>query len=666
MELFDQFDIYPKDFDEIAIPSERRVLDIDIETYSEVSLADAGVHRYSSDASFRLLLLAFCYDDGPVQMIDVARGQEIPEQLRLDIYDPSITKTAHNAAFERTCLGNWFGQYILPQGWYCTMVKALSLGLPAALKQVAEVLGGEQKDEAGRSLIAYFSVPCKPSRVNGMRLRNLPHHDPDKWRLFKKYCRQDVETERSIRRRLDAWSPGITEPELYEVDQKINDRGVLVDMSFCANAIDMAEEETEAYKERATELTGLQNPTSVSQLKAWLKETEGIEVEGLGKQQVKDLLSQGDLSDQVRTMLSLRQKNAKSSVAKYKKIMDSACDDNRVRGTLQFCGAGRTARWAGRLLQVQNLPQNHLSDLDVCRSIIAHGDLELAQALCPPVLGTLSQLIRTAIVAPEGKTLAVADYSAIEARVTAWIAGEQWVLDAFAAGKDIYCETASQMFGVPVEKHGQNADLRQKGKCAVLACGYSGGANALKRFGADKMGMTAEQMQDTVDRWRGANPHIVRLWHLLDAAAKETIRTHRPTETVRGVGFRYRQGILFMRLPSGRELAYCMPSIDEDTGRIIFKGMNQVTRKWESIDTYGGRLTENLVQGTSRDLLANALLNIDRAGYCTVMHVHDEVIVETDRGHLSNIVRLMCDKPGWAEGLPLNADGYETEYYKKD
>lgn len=651
--------------DSITVPEHRSILAIDIETYSEIDLAEAGVYRYASDESFALLLFAFAYDDGPVQLIDVASGDKFPKTLLDDLYNKDVIKTAFNATFERVCLSAFLNRTLSPEGWECTMVKSAMLGLPMALGQVAEVLHlPEQKDKNGKALIRYFCLPQRPTRTNGMRTRNLPRHEPERWRLFRQYCKQDVETERCIRSRLSFYAVPEQEKQLYNIDQIINDRGLTLDLKFVKAAKDMVEKIKEEYSSAMSDLTGLDNPKSVAQLKGWIEGQTGNAVSSLSKKESPD--SGGNAK--VEELLRLRAESAKTSNEKYDAMLTSMCCDGKVHGLLQFYGAGRTGRWAGRLVQVQNLPQNHLPDLDTARAIVKTGDYELAKALYSPLPDTLSQLIRTSFISgfdPSFPVLSVADFSAIEARVLAWLAGEQWRIDTFREGGDIYCASASKMFKVPVVKHGINGELRAKGKVAELALGYQGGVGALAAMGAEKMGMTDAEMRATVSQWRDASPAIVRLWDDVERAAKKAI-TDKTNVSVGKLTFHGYGPLLAISLPSGRPIFYQNARVTN--GKIEYDGLNQTTRKWQSVSAYGGKLVENITQATARDLLANAMTNVHNEGYAILMHVHDEIIVETDRGekYLADIIRLMCTLPSWAEGLPLSADGYQTPYYKKD
>lgn len=580
-------------------------------------------------------------------------------------------KTAYNAQFERVCLSRYLklpeGEYLNPQSWYCTAVQAAELALPLSLADVGSVLGLErQKMTEGKELIKYFCVPCKPTKSNGNRTRNRPCHDINKWETFKKYCMRDVDVERQIADKLKMYPIRDEEHRLYVLDQIINDRGVLVDSELAEQAVKLNSIQTTVAVEQAYMITGLENPNSVTQLKQWLKEN-GVEIESLSKKAVKSLADEtdGDVSE----MLKLRLLMAKTSVKKYEAVIRSVCSDNRVHGMMRFCGANRTGRWSGNILQPQNLPQNHLPDLTLARDIVKDGDFEMLDMMFGNVPNVLSELIRTILIPKPNHRFIVADFSAIEARVLAWIAGEQWRIDTFKNGGDIYCASASKMFKVPVEKHGVNGELRQKGKISELACGYGGSVGALKNMGAVEMGVQENELQGLINDWRNANPHIVRFWYEVGNAAMKAIK-EKTTVPLGKLVFAYERGILFIRLPSGRRLSYIKPRIGTNRfggDSITYMGINSA-KKWDRLETFGGKLTENIVQGTARDLLANALINAANAGYDTVFHVHDEIICEVPNGYgsVDELCRLMCIKTDWADGLPLNADGFECEYYKKE
>ena len=646
-------------------------LSCDIETFSDVDLIRCGVYKYADSPDFEMLLFAYAADDGDVHIIDIAGGEELPEEIIQAIKSDTVVKTAYNAQFERVCLSRYLklpeGEYLNPQSWYCTAVQAAELALPLSLADVGSVLGLErQKMTEGKELIKYFCVPCKPTKSNGNRTRNRPCHDINKWETFKKYCMRDVDVERQIADKLKMYPIRDEEHRLYVLDQIINDRGVLVDSELAEQAVKLNSIQTTVAVEQAYMITGLENPNSVTQLKQWLKEN-GVEIESLSKKAVKSLADEtdGDVSE----MLKLRLLMAKTSVKKYEAVIRSVCSDNRVHGMMRFCGANRTGRWSGNILQPQNLPQNHLPDLTLARDIVKDGDFEMLDMMFGNVPNVLSELIRTILIPKPNHRFIVADFSAIEARVLAWIAGEQWRIDTFKNGGDIYCASASKMFKVPVEKHGVNGELRQKGKISELACGYGGSVGALKNMGAVEMGVQENELQGLINDWRNANPHIVRFWYEVGNAAMKAIK-EKTTVPLGKLVFAYERGILFIRLPSGRRLSYIKPRIGTNRfggDSITYMGINSA-KKWDRLETFGGKLTENIVQGTARDLLANALINAANAGYDTVFHVHDEIICEVPNGYgsVDELCKLMCIKPEWADGLPLNADGFECEYYKKE
>ena len=606
-------------------------LSCDIETFSDVDLIRCGVYKYADSPDFEMLLFAYAADDGDVHIIDIAGGEELPEKIIQAIKSDTVVKTAYNAQFERVCLSRYLklpeGEYLNPQSWYCTAVQAAELALPLSLADVGSVLGLErQKMTEGKELIKYFCVPCKPTKSNGNRTRNRPCHDINKWETFKKYCMRDVDVERQIADKLKMYPIRDEEHRLYVLDQIINDRGVLVDSELAEQAVKLNSIQTTVAVEQAYMITGLENPNSVTQLKQWLKEN-GVEIESLSKKAVKSLADEtdGDVSE----MLKLRLLMAKTSVKKYEAVIRSVCSDNRVHGMMRFCGANRTGRWSGNILQPQNLPQNHLPDLTLARDIVKDGDFEMLDMMFGNVPNVLSELIRTILIPKPNHRFIVADFSAIEARVLAWIAGEQWRIDTFKNGGDIYCASASKMFKVPVEKHGVNGELRQKGKISELACGYGGSVGALKNMGAVEMGVQENELQGLINDWRNANPHIVRFWYEVGNAAMKAIK-EKTTVPLGKLVFAYERGILFIRLPSGRRLSYIKPRIGTNRfggDSITYMGINSA-KKWDRLETFGGKLTENIVQGTARDLLANALINAANAGYDTVFHVHDEIICE--------------------------------------
>ena len=642
------------------------ILSIDIETYSDVDLTKCGVYAYSDSPNFEILLFACAFDE-PTQIVDFACGEQLPERVLAALEDPAVTKVAFNAQFERTCISRYLGRRLSPNGWQCTAVQSAMLALPLSLDNVGEVLNIQRKKlKEGTDLVRFFSMPCKPTKANGGRTRNRPKDAPEKWERFKTYCIRDVDAEREIRQRLWKFPIPESEMELYRMDQEINDRGILVDQQLVENAVLCDNQYRQMVTARAYELTGLSNPNSPVQIKGWLAE-HGVEAEKLDKKTVKGLLTETD--GEVLEVLKLRLLMAKTSVKKYEAIERSVCSDGRVHGLLQFYGANRTGRWAGRLVQVQNLPQNHIPDLELARNLVKKQrfeDLDLLYESTPEVL---SELIRTAFVPKPGCRFIVADFSAIEARVLAWFAGEQWRLNTFAEGGDIYCASASKMFGVPVVKHGVNGHLRQKGKIAELALGYGGAVGALTSMGALDMGMQEEELQPLVSQWRNSNPHITKFWWDVDAAAAKAVKER--TEVVLGnLCFTYRSGILFITLPSGRKLSYIKPRMTQNRfGResLSYEGVGE-SKKWMRIETYGPKLVENIVQATARDLLALAMLRLRNKGFEIVMHIHDEAVLEVPEGvsSVEEICQIMSEQPDWAAGLPLRADGYECAFYKKD
>lgn len=643
-----------------------RILGIDIETFSDVDLIKCGVYAYADSPAFEVLLFAYCFDGGVTRVIDLAQGEVLPGDVVEAVFDGSVVKTAFNANFERTCLSKYFGRYLPPDSWYCSAVQAAVLALPRSLEDVGAVLGlDERKMKEGRELIRYFCVPCKPTKANGGRRRNLPCHAPEKWEVFKRYCRRDVDVEKAIRRKLGKFPIPEGEMEMYRLDQRINDRGVLVDMGLVRQAVRCERLHKEVVTERAYELTGLENPNSVAQLKGWLGEN-GLEAESLSKKAVAELIEGAD--GEVEELLRLRLLMAKTSVKKYEAMERSVCSDGRVHGLLQFYGANRTGRWAGRLVQVQNLPQNHLPDLKLARGLVREGrfeDVELFYGSTPEVL---SELIRTAFVPEAGCRFVVADFSAIEARVLAWLAGERWRLDVFSSHGKIYEASAAAMFHVPVEEVAKGSPLRQKGKIAELGLGYGGAAGALISMGALDMGLSEEELPSLVAVWRRANPHITQFWWDVDKAAVAAVVKRTRTRAGR-IAFEYRSGILFVMLPSGRRLAYVKPRMGVNRfGRegLTYEGILE-NKKWGRIETYGPKLVENIVQGTARDLLAEAMLRVEKKGYPIVMHCHDEIIAEVPEGtgSVEEMCEMMAVCPSWAEGLPLRADGYECPFYQK-
>lgn len=645
-------------------------LSIDIETYSSTDLIKSGVYKYAEDPDFTILLFAYAFDNDPVQIVDLASGETLPDEVFEALTDNRILKTAHNANFERTCIAQHFMLDLNYEDWECTMVKSAMVGLPFSLDAVSKALKLEQgKDAAGKALIKYFCVPCKPTKVNGGRTRNLPRHDPERWENFKNYCIQDVVVERGIRDMIKWFEIPDAEKQLWQLDQKINDTGVMIDPVMVINAIKLDKVNAKRLNSEAVDLTGLSNPNSAAQLKSWLSAEMGEEVTALTKTDIPVLIESAD-SDQVKQVLQIRQEMAKTSVKKYIAMVSACGSDNRVRGLFQYYGANRTGRWAGRLVQVQNLPQNHLDDLDLARRLVRNGDLELLSLLFGNVPDTLSQLIRTSFVAPKGHRFIVADFSAIEARVIAWLAGEKWRMDVFNTHGKIYEASAAQMFRVPIETVTKGSDLRQKGKVAELALGYQGGPGALVSMGALNMGLDEEELPKLVAMWRQANQNIVALWYDVEEAAKRTIYQGEHMRLNHGLVFTREGGVLFIRLPSGRRLSYIRPNLEPNKfGKesITYEGMNQTSKAWGKQETYGGKLVENITQAVARDCLADAMLRLDKRGYKIVLHVHDEVVLEMPygKGSLEEAIEIMRTPIPWAKGLPLNADGFETEYYKK-
>lgn len=639
-------------------------LSIDIETYSSVNLQKAGVYKYAESPDFDILLFGYSVDGGAVHVIDLACGEKIPAEIVDALSDESVTKWAFNAQFERVCLSNYLETWFSPDSWHCTMVWSATLGLPLSLEGVGAVLGLEkQKLTEGKNLIKYFCVPCAPTKTNGGRTRNLPQHDMEKWEQFKAYNLRDVETEMSIQKKLSRFPVPDTIWDEYHLDQEINDRGIGLDMTLVEQAIAIDSISRKNLTQQIQNLTDLDNPNSVAQMKGWLSDN-GLEMDTLGKKAVAETLKTAP--KHLADVLSLRQQLAKSSVKKFTAMRTAVCKDSRARGMFQYYGANRTGRFAGRIIQLQNLPQNHMSDLADARALVRSGNYDALELLYDDIPDTLSQLIRTAFVPQDGRKFIVADFSAIEARVLAWLAGEKWRMQVFADGKDIYCSSASQMFGVPVEKHGINGHLRQKGKIAELALGYGGSVGALKSMGALEMGLTEEELQPLVNAWRNANPMITALWWDIERAVKTTVREHIPTE-VAGLKFTYESGFLFMKLPSGRRLAYVKPRMGINqfgSESVTYEGVG-ATKKWERLESYGPKFCENAIQAIARDILMYAMQTLRNCSI--VAHVHDELIIEADRRmSLSAVCEQMGRTPPWAKGLLLRADGYECDFYKKD
>ena len=661
-----------------------KTLSIDIETYSDVPLQKSGVYRYCESPNFEILLFGYSADSGPVQVVDLACGEKIPADVLDALTDDAVTKWAFNASFERVCLSRYLrdlgisldpfhdkhplsqemARFLNPESWRCSMVWAATMGLPLSLEGVGAVLGLEkQKLTEGKELIKFFCQPCAPTKTNGQRTRNRPFHAPDKWDAFKRYNLRDVETEMGIQQRLAKFPVPDQVWEEYHIDQEINDRGVRLDMELVRSAIDMDTRSRHELTTAMKRMTALENPNSVQQMKQWLSDN-GMETESLDKKAVAELLK--DAPAELREVLSLRQQLAKSSVRKYQAMENTVCSDSRARGMFQFFGAARTGRFSGRNIQLQNLPQNHLLDLAEARALVRAGDFDAVKLLYEDVPDTLSQLIRTAFIPKDGAQFLVADFSAIEARVIAWYAGETWRQKVFEKGGDIYCASASQMFKVPVEKHGINGHLRQKGKIAELALGYGGSVGALKAMGAIEMGLTEEELPPLVDAWRQSNPRIVEFWWAVDRAVMEAVRYKHSTISY-GLTFSCRSGMLFITLPSGRSLAYVKPKIGTNKfgGECItYEGVG-ATKKWERLDSYGPKFVENIVQATARDILCYAMRTLRCCSI--VMHIHDELVIEADPCiSLDAVCEQMGRTPPWATGLLLRADGYATPFYKKD
>ena len=650
-------------------------LSIDIETFSSVDLKTATVYKYAEAPDFQVLLFAYAVDDEPVTLVDLTMG-ELPPAVVQMLHDPNYIKMAYNANFERTCLSRMLGEQLAPENWRCTMVHAATLGLPRNLAEVGRVLGlseDKQKMKEGKALIEYFCKPCKPTKKNGGRLRNLPEHDVEKWETFKAYNIRDVEVERNIRRLLEQYPIPQEEQEAYWMDQRINDRGVTVDRELVAAAIRMSTEHSEELTREAVEISGLANVNSLAQLKQWLRDG-GVSIsDSLDKKAVAELRKSGDLSAAADRMLAIRQELGKTSVTKYQAMERGVCKDGRVKGLFAFYGANRTGRWAGRQVQVQNLPQNHISDIETAREIVKDGDREGLKALFGNVPSTLSELIRTAFVAKPGHTFVVADFSAIEARVVAWLAGEEWRQENFRRGGDIYCASASQMFHVPVEKHGVNGHLRQKGKIAELALGYGGSIGALKNMGALEMGLHEEELKPLVDAWRASNSAIVDFWWLIDKAVRDTIHRHSTWryDLPHGLSMMCSHKLLHIRLPSGRSLRYWQPRLEwDDAGRENITYGSTEAGAWTRVETYGPKLVENIVQATARDCLRDAMLRVSLRYPEIVMHIHDEMVVEVPKEAaqtaLQDMLSIMADPVPWAPGLLLKGDGYITDFYRKD
>ena len=665
---------------------EIREMSIDLETYSDIDITKCGAYKYAESDHFEILLFGVSVNGGPVKVYDLACGDTIPEEILAALSDENITKWAFNASFERICLSNWLNRhcpehfrgysipedpaskYLDPSSWKCTMIWSAYMGLPLSLEGVGAVLKlQDQKLKEGKDLIRYFCKPCKPTKANGGRTRNLPQHDSEKWILFKEYNRRDVEVEIAIKQKLARFPVPDFVWDEYHLDQEINDRGIMIDPEFVSNAIAFDERSRASLMSKMRDITGIDNPNSVQQMKEWLSD-RGVEMESLGKKEVAKFVkdSIGNMDGNITEALKLRLQLAKSSVRKYQAMQNVMCSDGRAHGMFQFYGANRSGRWAGRLIQLQNLPQNHIPDLAEARALVRSGDYDTMNLLYNDIPDTLSQLIRTAFIPKPGCKFIVSDYSAIEARVLAHIAGEKWRSKVFAEGKDIYCASASQMFGVPVEKHGINSHLRQKGKIAELALGYGGSVGALKSMGALDNGLQEEELQPLVNAWRQANPNIVHFWWDVDNAVKTTVRQRIKTE-VRGIRFSYKSGMLFITLPSGRQLAYVKPRIGENRfggESVTYEGVG-ATKKWERIESYGPKFVENIVQAISRDLLCFAMRNLS---FCQIVgHVHDEVIIECDpEVSVQSLCDIMSRSPDWMPGILIRGDGYQCDFYQKD
>lgn len=666
------------------IGGKMETISIDIETYSENDLGKCGVYKYVQHPDFDILLFGYAVDGGAVRVIDLASGETLPEEVLAALSDETVTKWAFNSNFERVCLSEWLrrnrpeyfssysvpgdtvGDYLDPRGWKCSMVWSAYMGLPLSLAGAGAVLGlEEQKLKEGKDLIRYFCVPCKATKANGGRTRNLPEHDREKWKRFKFYNQRDVEAEMSIQEKLRNFPVPDFVWEEFWLDQEINDRGILLDMDFAENAIRLDGISKDQLLDAMKKITGLENPNSVAQMKQWLS-SRGVETETLGKKDAARMIADRDMDEEVAEALKFRLQLAKSSVKKYQAMRNAVCRDGRARGMFQFYGANRSGRWAGRIIQLQNLPQNHMEDLEQARGLVKNGDYEALSMLYDSVPNVLSELIRTAFVTAGGKKFCVADFSSIEARALSWLAGERWRMDVFVRNGDIYCASASAMFGAPVEKHGRNAELRQKGKIAELALGYGGSVGALKSMGALEMGLKEEELQPLVDSWRTANPNIVRFWWDVDRAVKKAVKQREPS-VLRGIRFECRSGMLFITLPSGRRISYVKPRIGENRfggESVTYEGVGG-TKKWERIKSYGPKFVENIVQAISRDILCYAMRTLSHCRICA--HVHDELIIECRKdASLEAICEQMGRTPPWAEGLVLRADGYETRFYKKD
>lgn len=652
---------------------------IDNETYSSVDIKESGAYKYIESPDFEILIIGYAIDDGPVKQIDLACGEEIPEEFEEALFDPDCVKVAHNAIFERLNFKR-IGYDIPAEQWYCTSVKAAYCGLPLSLDGVSKALNlTDKKLDTGKVLIKYFSCPCKPTRINGMRTRNYPMHAPEKWEMYKEYNRYDVLAEREIFKRLEAYIIPDIERKMYVLDQNINDRGILVDMELAESAIAVDNIYTELLTKRAQEITGLENPNSPVQIRQWIEKTTGCVITSLSKETMPDLMKEfADYTDVIE-MLNIRKKLSKTSIKKYYAMLNCAMKDHRVRGTFQFYGANRTGRWAGRLLQLQNLSKNHISHIEIPREMIRARDWESVEMMYDDVADILSQLVRTALIASPGKVFSVADFSAIEARVISWLANEKWRMDVFRGDGKIYEATGAKMFNVPISAITKGSVLRDKSKISELALGYEGSLRALKRMGGERMGLSDTEMMSLVRKWRSANPAIVDMWKEIDEASKEAVRYQRPVScTCRNIIFDCNGEFMTIQLPSGRKLFYYGPKFkDKKIGRstmptrvLCYQGIVQETKQWGEIDTYGGKLTENIVQAISRDLLGNSMLNLEANNYHPVCHIHDEVLCEVPeenaQAYYEEMARVMGTPPEWASDLPLRADGYTTPFYLKD
>ena len=651
-----------------------KTLHIDLETYSSIDLKACGAYKYVESEDFEILLFAYAVNDQPVRVIDLASGNIIPRSIQDLLMDPDTVKCAHNAVFERLCLSKYFCKHFTADQWHCTMIHSLMLGLPGSLKDVGMALGlddDKQKLRTGTALITYFCKPCKPTNVNGQRMRNLPQHAPEKWELFKAYCQRDVETEREIGRKLDKFPISESEHQLWCWDQRMNDYGVRIDTDLMNSVLEFGIQNEKEMMDECMSITGGINLHSITQLKTWIGQRENRTIDKLDKEAVNTLLNE-NITTETRRLLQLRQETGKTSVKKYDAIARAICKDGRLHGILQFYGANRTGRWAGRIFQPQNLPRNSFNDIDLARKLVIEKDFETVDLLYGSYNQVFSTLIRTAVIPPEGHMFAVADYSAIEARLTAWFCDEKWRQDVFATTGKIYEASASQMFHVPIEQVTKGSDLRKKGKVAELALGYGGGVSALERMGGASMGLSDEEMQDIVIKWRLASPNIKKMWYKVQEAAYSAVREHKRVKVAHGVNYLCQSGILFAQLPSGRKLAYVRPRLvpGKYGEELTYEGSDQDTHRWGRQKTWGGKLFENLIQAIARDCLAIAMMSLDQHGYPIVMHIHDEVVVEVAKQiamqTLDDIEKIMGAPISWAPGLILTADGFISDYYRKD